>query len=336
MLTWVEFIACAVAITLAGSRLSRYGDVIAEKTGLSGTWIGLALLATVTSLPELMTGVSAVTIANEPNIALGDVLGSCVFNLLILVILDYLYRGESLYTKASQGHILSAGFGVVLIGFVGFSLLLSQKEPGLFPNLGHVGGYSIIIVLLYLLAMRTVFGYEKRQLAEFTAERAERYPDITLRQASLRYAAAALVVVVAGILLPFIGKALAQMHGWHTSFVGALFIAAATSLPELVVTLSALRLKALDMAIANLLGSNLFNIVIIAIDDAFFTRGPILSHVSVAHAVSALSAMIMSGAVIIGLVYRPKSKLFGAVGWTSLFLFVFYAFNAYVLYLHGE
>ena len=87
-MVWLQFILCVVIITIAGIKLSQYGDAIADKTGLGGTWIGVILLATVTSLPELVTGISAVTYANAPDIAVGDVLGSCVFNLLIIVILN--------------------------------------------------------------------------------------------------------------------------------------------------------------------------------------------------------------------------------------------------------
>ncbi len=125
-LIFVEFAALALVIGVSGYFLSLYGDVIAEKTGLGGTWVGIAMLATVTSLPELVTGVSAVTYVNVPNIALGDALGSCVFNLLLIVLLDFLHRGASVYTRISQGHILSAGFGVVLRGFVAFNLVLCQ------------------------------------------------------------------------------------------------------------------------------------------------------------------------------------------------------------------
>lgn len=330
VLTWLEFLIAALLITIAGSRLSKYGDVIAEKTGVGGAWIGLVLLASVTSLPELATGISAVTIANAPDIALGDVLGSLVFNLAILAVLDFLYRGESLYTRAAQGHVLSAGFGVMLIGFVGFSLLLAQMTDGL--ALGHVGFYTPVIIVLYLLAMRILFVYERRQFAKETAAR---YPHITLRHAAIGYALAGLVVVAAGVWLPFIGKELAEIHGWHSSFVGTLFIAAATSLPELVVTLAALRLGALDMAIGNLLGSNLFNVLIIAIDDLFFLRGPLLSHVSEIHAVTALSALIMTCAVIVGLIYRPRTRLIKTVGWVSLSLLAVYILNVYILYHYG-
>lgn len=330
---WLQFALCALLITVAGSKLSRYGDIIAEKTGLSGTWIGLVLLASVTSLPELVTGVSAVTLAATPNIALGDVLGSLVFNLAILVVLDLLHRGAPIYTKAHQGHLLSAGFGVVLIGFTGFSLLVSRHANGI--AIGHVGFYTPLIVVLYFVAMRVLFDYEKRQMAAFAHDTAQQYANVTLRQAVLRYALAAAVVVGAGAWLPFVGDALAQAYGWNNSFVGTLFVAGATSLPELVVTLAALRLGALDMAIANLLGSNLFDILIIAVDDLFFLRGPLLSHVSGVHAVSAMSALIMTGAVVVGLIFRPAGRIFKAVGWVSVLLAGVYLANTYVLFRFG-
>ncbi len=334
VIAWLEFSLCVTLIGVAGFQLSRYGDIIAEKTGLGGTWVGLVLLATVTSLPELVTGVSAVTVADTPDIALGDVLGSCVFNLLILTLLDFLQREESVYTRASQGHILSAGFGVILIGFVGFNVLLVGSAFDV--ALGHVGLYTPLIIVLYAVAMRTVFRYERAQMAAYAEEHAERYPEISLRQAVQRYVLAALVVVGAGIWLPFIGEQIARVMEWEATFVGTLFVAFATSVPEMVVTVSAMRLGALDMAIGNLLGSNLFDILIVAVDDIFFTRGPILAHVSPVHAVSAMSAVMMTGIVIVGLLYRPKTRLFRAMGSVSLLLLGIYLLNAFVLYLHGK
>lgn len=331
---WLQLGLCAVLIAVAGTKLSRYADVIADKTGLSGNWIGLILLATVTSLPELATGISSVTIADAPNIAVGDVLGSCVFNLAILIVLDFLHRGESVYRRANQGHILSAGFGIVLIGFVGLNLLLGDKAAAL--AIGHVSASTPVIVLLYVIAMRAVFIYERNQTREFVEKIADRYPQLTLRRAVIRYAAAAMVIVAAGIWLPFLGVQLATIMGWHKTFVGTLFIAAATSLPELAVTVAALRIGALDMAIGNLLGSNLFNIVILALDDLFFLEGPLLAQVSSLHAMSALSALVMTGIVIVGLLYRPRTRVFGAVGWISLGLLTVYLLNSFVLYLYVE
>lgn len=332
LLIWFEFAICAVLIGLAGAKLCRYADVIADKSGLSGSWVGLILLATVTSLPELVTGVSALTLANVPNIAVGSLLGSCVFNLVILVVLDFLVRGESLYRRASPSHILSAGFGVILIGFVGLNVLLVGKAT---VNIAHMGVYTPAIVLFYMVAMRALFAHERAQVKEFVEQVADRYPDITLHQAYLRYALSALLVIAAGIYLPFVGAQLAEAMGWHNTFVGTLFIAGITSLPELAVTIAAFRMGALDMAIANLLGSNLFNIFILALEDIIFLTGPLLTHTSPLHAFSAMSAVIMSGIVIIGLVYRPNTRLFISIGWISLSLFTLYLLNTYVFYLHG-
>jgi cation:H+ antiporter len=329
---WLQFLVCLLLIGFAGYHLSRYGDAIAEKSGLSRSWVGLALIATVTSLPELATGVSSVTAAGVPDIAVGDVLGSCVFNLLILVVLDFLYRRESVYTRARQGHILNAGFGVALIGFTGFNLLLYARDAP--PALAHVGLYTPVLFVLYALAMRTLFRYEREQVGAFVEEEVT-YPGLTLKQAVLGYLAAALVVVAAGSWLPFVGEALAEKMGWEQSFVGTLFVAAVTSTPEVVVTLSALRLGAVDMAIGNLLGSNLFNIVILAVDDVFYTAGPLFAGVSESHAASAFSAMMMSGLAVIGLMLRPKSRVLRTVNWVSIFLLAIYLTNTLFLYLHG-
>lgn len=332
LLPWLKFAICAAMIGAAGPALVHYGDIIARLTGLSRTWIGLVLLATATSLPELFTGISAVTIAAAPNIAVGDALGSCIFNLVMLVVLDEMSRDEPMYRRIDQGHILTAGFGVILIGAAGAIVLLSQNAPPL--QLFHISIYTPLIVVLYLVAMRAAFVYEgrtRRPPQIITSD-----PDMTLRKAVIRYAAAAAVVAAAGSWLPFIGTEIAETMGWKTSFVGTLLIAGATSLPELVVTISALRLGAVDMAIGNLLGSNLFDILVLAVDDIFYTKGALLSVVSPAHAISAFAAVIMSGIFIVALLYRPETRFRGTIGWVSLPLLLVYLFSAYAIYLHGH
>jgi cation:H+ antiporter len=333
MIVWLQLVACLVVIGFAGVRLSRYGDIIAEKSGLSRGWVGLILLATVTSLPELVTGLSSVTVAEVPDIAVGDIMGSCVFNLLIIVLLDFLYRKESVYTRARQGNVLSAGYGIALIGFAGFNLLLYRDET--IPSIGHVGLYTPVILLLYLLAMRSLYRYEQEKLSEYVEDRVELHPEMSLKQAVRGYVLAAVAVVAAGIWLPFIAKDLAAVMAWEQSFVGTLFVAAVTSAPEVVVTVAALRMGAVDLAIGNLFGSNLFNIAILAIDDLFYRHGPLLADVSLTHATSAFSAMMMSGLAVVGLVLRPVSRVFRTVSWISLLLLVIYLLNLWFLYLHG-
>lgn len=331
ILVWAEFAFCGGVILVAGSVLSRQGDVIAFKTGFSRTLVGLVLLATATSLPELFTGLSAVTIASAPNIAVGDALGSCIFNLVLLVLLDAMTREETIYRRVEAGHILSAGFGVILIGFVGASLLIDRETFS--PSVWHIGLSTPIIILVYFMAMRASFVYQRRQVP---VETVDPYPEASLKSAIVRYLIAAAFVVAAGSWLPFVGLEIADAMGWGTTFVGTLIVAGATSLPELVVVLVALRIGAPDLAIASLLGSNLFNMLIIGIDDLAYAEGPLLSVASPSHAVTAFAAIVMSGIVVVALVYRPTTRLGGTISWASLALLIVYLLSAYVIFLHGH
>lgn len=332
VIAWLKFGVCGGLIGFAGPVLARNGDIIARRTGLSRTWIGLVLLATATSLPELFTGVSAVTVAAAPNIAVGDALGSCVLNLAMLVVLDAMQRGAPMFSRMDQAHILTAGFGVILIGFAGASLLFGRN--GLHLDFFHVGAYTPLMITIYFVAMRSAFVFERRKPVPLLVP--DQDPEVTLAMASKRYLIAAAVVAGAGIWLPFIGTEIADLMDLRKSFVGTLFIAAATSLPELVVTVSALRFGALDLAIGNLLGSNLFDILVLAIDDLAYLQGPLLSAVSPAHAVTAFAAVTMSGIVIVALLYRPVTRIQGTIGWASLSLLAIYLLSAYAVYLEGH
>lgn len=334
MIIWFNFLVCVVTIGIAGYRLTCYGDAIADKTGIGGTWIGVLLLATVTSLPELATGISSVTLAGVPNVAAGDVFGSCAYNLLILVLLDYMDRDKPLYAYARRGHILSAGFGVIMLSFACWNLI--DAEFGLQISYYQIGIYSPLIVLLYIMAMHTIFRHEKQAVAAFTGKEPDKFPEQTLRDLAIRYFIAAAFVVAAGIWLPYIADAIGEQMGWSNSFVGTLFAALVTSLPELVVTITAVRIGALDMAIGDLLGSNLFNLVILGIDDVFFRQAPLLTAISPVHLFSALSALLMTGVTIVGLYFRSNVQLFRRLGWPSVFLVAIYFINAHTLYTYNK
>jgi len=330
MSLWIGFIVCTSVIVYAGARLSRYGDVIAEKTGLGRTWIGVVLMASVTSLPELVTGISSVTYAGVPDIAVGDVLGSCVFNMLILAFLDAMHRPIPISSKAHHGHVLSAGFGILLLSLVAISLFMNRR---ILP-FGWIGPYSLFFIVTYFIAMRLVYFYEKRQISAFVKEVAIelRYEDIPTKTAIMNYSINAIFVITAAIFLPKIGEGIAEQTGLGQTFVGNIFIAVSTSLPEVVVSVAAVKMGAIDLAIGNLFGSNIFNIFILALDDIFFVRGPLLSFASLNHIISALSAIAMTTVAIIGLTYRTEKKpLF--LAWDSMCIMMVYAVNLMLLYM---
>ncbi|MCM2341174.1 sodium:calcium antiporter [Rhodoferax sp.] len=330
VLIWLEFALCAGLIGFAGVRLSRYGDAIAAHTGLSRNWVGLILLATVTSLPELVTGLSAVTVAAAPDIAVGDVLGACVLNLTILAMVDLLYRQGSLYEEVGPGHVVSAGFGVLLLAAAGLAVLLGTQN--MMPSIGHISVASLLLLGVYLVAMRTIYLIEQHHPAR-TGE-AER-PTLTLKAALMGYGMASIVIVGAGIWLPIIGVELARLMGWTHSFVGTLFIALATTVPEMATTWGAVRIGALDMALGNLLGSNLFDVLILALVDVAYVKGSIYAQLSPVHAASAFTACLMSAIVIVSLASRPARRVAGIATWSSLALLALYLLNAAIQFLHG-
>jgi cation:H+ antiporter len=325
----VEFLAALLLISISGSVLARCGDAIAVRTGLSGTWIGLVLLATITSLPELITGVSAVGLVHSADIAVGAILGSCVFNLVILVVLDVLLKHESVYASVSRNHLLSAGFGVILIGVVGFNLVLQHSGQGI--AVGPVGLATPLILVIYSMAVRAVYrrelNHEEARGPEVAADPSESIS----RAVYWEFAAAAVVVVVAGLWLPFVGARMATVLGIHETSVGTLFIAFATSVPEMAVSVAAVRIGAPNMAVSNLLGSNLFNILILVPEDLIFWDGPILAAASAGNALSAVSAMMMTGIAMVALLVQPRGSRLGGV---SLLLLSIYLINTFLIYLY--
>jgi cation:H+ antiporter len=330
MFLWIAFIICTSIIVYSGTRLSKYGDIIAEKTGLGRTWIGVVLMASVTSLPELVTGISSVTYAGVPDIAVGDVIGSCVFNIFILVFLDAFHLKKPVSTKAHHGHVLSAAFGILLLGLTAISLFFSSHIVAL----GWIGPYTLFFIVLYFIAMRLIYFYEKKQISAFVKELAIelQYEKVHMKTALVHYFINALLVIIAAIFLPKIGEGIAESTGLGQTFVGNIFIAFSTSLPEVVVSIAAVKIGAIDLAIGNLFGSNIFNIFILALDDIFFTKGPLLSFASPNHIISASSAIIMLSIAIIGLTYRSEKKpLF--LAWDSIGILLVYLINLMLLYM---
>jgi cation:H+ antiporter len=330
MFLWIAFIICTTVIIYAGTRLSKYGDIIAEKTGLGRTWIGVVLMASVTSLPELVTGISSVTYADVPDIAVGDVLGSCVFNMFIISFLDAMHRPTPISSRAHHGHVLSAGFGILLLSIAATGLFFGNR---ILP-LGWIGPYTLFFVVIYFIAMRLVYFYEKKQISAFMKEMAIelKYGKVPTKTAVVNYSINAIIVIMAAIFLPKIGEGIAEATGLGQTFVGNIFIAVSTSFPEVVVSISAVKMGAIDLAIGNLFGSNIFNIFILALDDVFFTKGPLLSFASQNHIISALSAIAMTTIAIIGLTYRTEKKPL-LLAWDSIGILLVYVINLMLLYM---
>lgn len=342
----LEFLLCASVIFFAGSKISVYGDQIGKRTGLGQIWIGIVILAMLTSLPELVTNIGAVTIALEPNLALGNVLGSNIFNLAIIAFLDILQKREHILTHVRTEHIISAGFGILLMSLVMAAIILTQII-GLFgEGLGYIFSFLILSIYLSAVFLMTKLGRKTSDMTE--AERTNREKEAKTEtkdiskmsdvQVMSLFFMFAVIVVLSGIWLVKIGDSLSNPFDLFSlridlgaTFVGSLFLAFATSLPEVAVTVGALRIGAFDMAVSNVLGSNIFNMFIIPLSDIFYRGGNIFLEVSPVHALTAVFGIILTSLVIIGLIHRPK-KVFLYMSWDTLSIIVVYIVGMFILF----
>ncbi len=326
------FVLCLAAILFAGTRLARYGDAIAEKTGLGRMWIGLVLIAVITTMPELVTSVSSVALVGSPDLALGTLLGSCCFNLLVLALLDGLHSRTPVLSVASRRHALAAGWGAVLIGIAGVSIWRGERLSSV--ALGWLGIPSVVILMLYLVVMWWMFRSERRDRVDSVPYSSTQYANLDSKTVYTGFALAAAIVIAAGIALSHIGDAISLATGWGSTFVGTLFLAIATSAPELVVVFTALRMGAVDLAVGDVLGANMLNMAVIVAVDLAHGPGFVLSSVTGGH-ITAFAAVMMSLVVIAGLLLRQKRKLLGVVSWYAPVLIALYVFGAYALFASG-
>lgn len=332
---WIELIICAGLIVWAATLLSKYGDVLADKTGLGRAWVGAILIAGVTSLPELASGISAVTWLKAPNLAAGSILGSCLFNLALIAMMDLAYQPGRILNKAHDGHILSAGLGILLLGMVAMGVLVGTQ----YNSFGIFGFslLSILILVIYFFGGRMISIIEQTRQTEVLEKeaQAEGYAKISARKAYLVFFISAVAVVILGIWLSSIGDRISTTTGLSRSFVGNLFLATSTSLPEIAASLAAIRLGAIDMAIANVLGSNLFNIAILAIYDIADGRANFWASLTDANGFAAVITMMMTGVVIVSLMFRASPKTPYRFSWDGISLSIMYLGAIVMLYWLG-
>ena len=323
-MVWIYFIAVAAVIVFAGSKLAVLAEKLASLLNISSSAIGLLLVSIITSLPELATSLGSVVTVGQPNLALGNTLGSDLFNLMIIALCDILFRKGGLL-RQSHLRITTLVHYLMMITI----LLLTLTLPNSISLGGaHFNAGSLLIMGLYLFVF--FHTHHNSQAAPLEEE-----PDVDrseLKKIILQFTAAALVIVGAGIILAQLGDRIAIETGLGQSFVGALFLAIATSLPELTVSIAALRIGAVDLMLGNIFGSNMFNVFIAAISDMAYSREAL-------HIPANLSySQLMTGgcAVIITLMIagamRQKKKSKWGFGWESIIIISIYLINLGVLY----
>ncbi len=327
---WIQFLICAALIIFAGSKLTRNAAIISENTGIGSAWIGALLLPLATSLPELVTTLSAVAL-NAPDLALGNVFGSCLFNLALLAVIDISSGRGPLTSIVSSGHIVTASLSVITICLAALGLLGFIYVP-----IGWFGLETLLIAIVYIIGSRLIFCHEQRNptLSAGSEEISRASARVSTKKAFINFALAAGLIIITGVLITSAADRIAVSTGLGHTLVGSILLAISTSLPETVTTMSAVRLGYVDMAVANVFGANFMNMLVVFIADLFYRQAPLLHAASGSHLVSAIMVVLISTVVIFSLIYKSKRQL-GRIGYDMALVFAGYFIAAYLLFRSG-
>lgn len=304
----IQFVVAAVVIIMAGAALTQCGDIIAKGTKLGGLLVGTILIAGATSLPELGVNISSVR-RGDADLAVGDLAGSSLMNLLILAVLDLTrYSRGRMLSKASAKQALGASSSIALTAIVAIFIMLSARLGEI--EIWRVGPGTIVLVVAYVLCLRLI--HRGREGTERRSDQEHAIWPPFLRNLQLRGAIVGYLIAGAAILsaAPFLSRAasnLAEQTGLGGTFFGSTFVALSTSLPEVATTFTAVRIGALDMAMGNILGSNSFNMVLLIPLDLVYD-GSLLAAVSPSHAYTALCVILVTSVVILSQLYPVERK----------------------------
>jgi len=312
-LPWVTFFVSAGVVVAAATQLARHGDRIAAESGVGGLWIGVVLVASATSLPEIVTDTTAAWI-DEPDLAVGDLFGSSMANMMILALITLLYRRHQVWQRITLGHTLVAALAIVLTSLAGASI-----SAGLGWSIGHVGLDTIGIALVYILGMRVVLRHEhlgaRRRIAEEAGRAASSGDDaeeVKLQLPSwgalFAFGASAAFILAAAPFLASSASDISDITGISDAFVGVTFLAITTSLPELATVIAAVRLGSYDLAVGNLFGSNAVNMSIFLFADIAYRPGPISANVAEAQVLAALVPILLMATAMMGIIYRAERR----------------------------
>lgn len=249
----ILFLFLAGLTVFLSFRLSYYADLLNKTTNISGVFIGGILLAGITSLPELVTCLSSIFL-NNPYLAIGDILGSNFFNIAMMCFFDILFIKTMFYNYTKNRYYLI--YVLLILNY----LIMYLFMGGTFNlEIFNIGLPSFIIIITYIF-------YLKNAKEEETKKEV-----ITIKEhVLLKFFLVGLFMVIVSILLTLVVNLIAGKNpNVASSFIGAILLGITTSMPEVITFIALVKMKSFDLALSDIIGSNLFNLLILAIGDIF-------------------------------------------------------------------
>ena len=326
-MVWIQFLLSAAVVVYAAIKLAEYGDVIAVRTKLGGLFVGTIFLAGATSLPELIASISSFS-AGVPNLAAGNFFGSNMVNVLLLAIVDLVNYQVPLLRRIALSHALTAALTTILMLVAIISLVADIDLV-----IGWVGFDSLMIIGLYFAGIWLIQRESRSPGPE--AQVPDPGPDFpTLRRGVIGFSITAVILMV---VVPFLVSAsteIATITGLGTGFVGTALLSVVTSLPELLAALAAMRMNAFDMAVGNLFGSSVFNMLGLGIADFFLLDGRFLGAIDENFVIVGLIGLLLTNMALVGNLARVERK-FLFIELDAIAIIVVYLLGMFLLFVRG-
>ncbi|HID52806.1 MAG TPA: sodium:calcium antiporter [Anaerolineae bacterium] len=327
-MVWIQFLISAAIVVLAAHKLAEYGDIIAVRTKLGGLFVGTVFLAAATSLPEMLASISAFQ-AGFPNLAAGNFFGSNMVNMLLLALVDLLYVQVPLMRKIAVNHALTAGLTILLMLIAVLSMVADIDI-----TIGWVGVDSLLIIAAYFVGLRVIQQGTRGAVTAVapTIQPGPQFP--TLRRGVIGFTIAAVVLLLMVPLLVNASTEIAVITGLGTGFIGVALLSVVTSLPELIAALSAMRMNAFDMAVGNLFGSSVFNMLALGVADFLYVDGRFLGAIDPNFVLVGLLGLILTTMALMGTLARVERRIL-FIELDSAAILIVYLLGMYLLFVRG-
>jgi cation:H+ antiporter len=320
------FLLAACLIAFFGIRMTYAARDLAAATGMGEALTGAVFIGATTSLSGIIASATAAW-HGQAGLAVSNSLGGIAAQTLFLVVADMLYRKTNLEFAAASVENMMMSVQVMILLSV---LLIAFNLPD--ASLFAVHPASFVLIVAYLFTLKLLVDTHERpmwlpRMSRGTVLEPDREPGVKKGHAKpglfVDFAVCAAAVAIAGWLIAAAGMVIAERTGLSDGVVGGIFIAVVTSLPELVIAITAIRLGSLTLAVGDIVGGNAFDTLFVAVSDFFYREGPIFAAIEPTEKVWLGTAMLMNAVLLMGLMYRERKGI-ANIGMESALILVIY------------
>ncbi len=321
----IAFFCVVGVIAWFGIRMTKTARDLAHDSGMGEALMGALFIGASTSLSGITTSITAAA-AGYAELAVSNGLGGIAAQTFFLAIADIVYRRANLeHAAASAENLFMTALLMTLLSI--HMLALSIPNLSIFA----IHPATIIVICVYIFGIQLLARTHEMPmwLPRYTSDTRKETENKKYRhkkhlgQLWIRFFFYSFIVAGSGWILAQLAVPFGDKTGLSYGVVGGFFTAVSTSIPELVVAITAVRMGALNLAVGDIIGGNAFDTLFIAAADVFYRSGSIYSAISSAEIFWLANTIVMTSILLMGLIYRERHGPVN-IGLESVALIVFY------------